>query len=238
MSEPENHQRSTESLSDYAARLQPKPKRAQEWTAEWLANFGNANNWLESICAAHNADLAAAVDEFTRYHHNPIVAQLNKKLATERETSDKIAENARNLHVENVRLAQQLVAEQKKKSSLVGYHENMREIAQLRSQLANERSKLAIAAQICAAKDDQLAAEREQVQALNDIMRLDNQNLNELRSQIAALADALKDMFAMIEEGLLVRDISKDGQPDYAIRMLRFTQRLAKANTALAKEGK
>jgi len=34
----------------------------QEWTPEWLANFGNSENWLQEICNAHNAALAAKWD--------------------------------------------------------------------------------------------------------------------------------------------------------------------------------
>jgi chromosome segregation ATPase len=30
----------------------------QEWTPEWLANFGSAENWLQEICDTHNAALA------------------------------------------------------------------------------------------------------------------------------------------------------------------------------------
>ena len=38
-------------------------KTQGEWTADWLANFGKADNWLESICDAHNAALDAAIAE-------------------------------------------------------------------------------------------------------------------------------------------------------------------------------
>ena len=55
-----------------------------------------------------------------------------------------------------------------------------------------------------------------------------------LRSQRDALAEALRDMFVMMEEGLLIRDISKDGDSDWGMRMLQFTRRLAAANSALA----
>src|SRR5258708_14395 len=32
---------------------------SQEWTPDWLANFGSAENWLEQVCNSHNAALAA-----------------------------------------------------------------------------------------------------------------------------------------------------------------------------------
>lgn len=41
-----------------------------------------------------------------------------------------------------------------------------------------------------------------------------------------ALHEALTDMFAMLDEGLLVRDISKDGEPDWPLRMVKFVRRL------------
>ncbi len=48
------------------------------------------------------------------------------------------------------------------------------------------------------------------------------------------LVEALQELFAMIEEGLLVRDISKDHEADYFTKALKFTQRLSKARTPLA----
>lgn len=45
----------------------------------------------------------------------------------------------------------------------------------------------------------------------------------------AQLEAALKDVFAMIDEGLLVRNTAFDHEPEWAMQALRFTQRLQKA---------
>jgi hypothetical protein len=47
------------------------------------------------------------------------------------------------------------------------------------------------------------------------------------------VAEALRDMFALISEGLLVRDVSNGGRPDYGPRVVKFALRLAKAHKAL-----
>ncbi len=52
-------------------------------------------------------------------------------------------------------------------------------------------------------------------------------------SQESVRSEALADMFAMIDEGLLVRDISKDHLSGWAARQITFVQRLAKNKTAL-----
>jgi len=39
------------------------PRVVQEWTPEWLVNYGSAENWLREICDAHNTELAAAREE-------------------------------------------------------------------------------------------------------------------------------------------------------------------------------
>ena len=46
--------------------------------------------------------------------------------------------------------------------------------------------------------------------------------------------EAARDLFAMIDEGLLVRDISKDAEPSFAMDALKFTMRLKKTPEALA----
>jgi len=58
-----------------------KRSEPQKWTPDWLANFGKADNWLESICGAHNAALAAANDRCVQaaYERNEAVKQLAAK---------------------------------------------------------------------------------------------------------------------------------------------------------------
>lgn len=56
-----------------------------------------------------------------------------------------------------------------------------------------------------------------------------------LRSERSEMLAALKDMFALIDEGWLVRDTSGDGNPSWAMKQLRFVQRLQKAQAAITK---
>lgn len=44
---------------------------------------------------------------------------------------------------------------------------------------------------------------------------------------------ALKDVFALIDENWLVRDISRDGEEGWGLRQLPYIQRLAKARAVL-----
>jgi hypothetical protein len=79
----------------------------QEWMASTveLMIMGNPRNAHYAIADAHNAALAA-----------------------ERRTSEKIAENARNLHIENVRLAQQLADEREKVQELAAEREKIKRL--------------------------------------------------------------------------------------------------------------
>jgi hypothetical protein len=55
---------------------------------------------------------------------------------------------------------------------------------------------------------------------------------------IAAAPDlyaALTDMFALIDEGWLVRQTNEDHKPAFAVRMLPFVARMQKAQAALSK---
>lgn len=49
------------------------------------------------------------------------------------------------------------------------------------------------------------------------------------------LLEACKWFVGALETGLLVRDITKDGQPDWSIKMLSFVKELQNAQTAIAK---
>ena len=49
------------------------------------------------------------------------------------------------------------------------------------------------------------------------------------------LLEALKDIFALMDEGILVRDISNDHKPDWSIKALKLTQILKTAYDAIAK---
>lgn len=49
------------------------------------------------------------------------------------------------------------------------------------------------------------------------------------------LLAALKALLADIDSGLLVRDITRDGEPGWAMHMLHFVQRMQAAQAAIAK---
>lgn len=49
------------------------------------------------------------------------------------------------------------------------------------------------------------------------------------------LLEALKWFIAALENGLLVRDITKDAQSDWALKMMHFVRDLQKATLAVAK---
>jgi hypothetical protein len=55
---------------------------------------------------------------------------------------------------------------------------------------------------------------------------------------IAAAPDllvSLKDIFTLMDEGVLVRNIDDDGKPDFALRMIPVVGRLKRAHDAIAK---
>lgn len=59
-----------------------------------------------------------------------------------------------------------------------------------------------------------------------------------LRKENAELRKALQKFFTWLDEGVLVRNISKDGMPDWSIRMMRFVKELSEANVlAKGREG-
>lgn len=71
-----------------------------------------------------------------------------------------------------------------------------------------------------------IAAEHNAVPALIAVLR-------ELRELVGATTAALADVHKMIDNGELVRDISKDHAPDWAIKAFDFVTRLQKIEQAL-----
>jgi len=55
-------------------------------------------------------------------------------------------------------------------------------------------------------------------------------------SRETQLEAALRDMFAMIDEGLLVRSIVNDHEGDFHLRMVKFMQRLQRAHAPLSQQ--
>jgi hypothetical protein len=56
-----------------------------------------------------------------------------------------------------------------------------------------------------------------------------------LKAEIDELSAALADVFALMDEGYLVRDISGDAEPGFAMRQLPYVERLTKARATLEK---
>lgn len=65
------------------------------------------------------------------------------------------------------------------------------------------------------------------------------ERMEEYRVQRDELLESLKFLFGEMESGNLVRDIKRDGDPDWAMRMMTFTMKLGKAQVAIMNaEGK
>jgi len=62
------------------------------------------------------------------------------------------------------------------------------------------------------------------------------EEVHTLRARLATKQEALVDLFNMIEEGLLVRDITGDNSADYHQNAIAFVMRLKNARAALAQE--
>lgn len=56
---------------------------------------------------------------------------------------------------------------------------------------------------------------------------------NPLADSHEALVAALRDVFALIDEGHLVRNVANDGDPKWALAALKFVERMARAHAAL-----
>lgn len=59
--------------------------------------------------------------------------------------------------------------------------------------------------------------------------------LAQLHDASPELLWSCKMLISMIEDGRLVRDISKDASPDWAFKMMRFTMDLNRVTMAIAK---
>lgn len=70
-------------------------------------------------------------------------------------------------------------------------------------------------------------------QMRNEWAEMDGERIKELESSLAKCREGIEDLFKMMDEGLLVRDISKDGEAGYAMRALEFVVRLKRAKEAL-----
>ncbi|SRR5260370_30495961 len=70
-------------------------------------------------------------------------------------------------------------------------------------------------------------------QLVPHIIKLYGAELEKGNEEIARLREALRDVFAMIDEGLLVRETSKDINADYFKRLTSFAMRLVKAFSVL-----
>jgi len=87
-------------------------------------------------------------------------------------------------------------------------------------------------------KDKANAALRGGISGVNvhELLNKERKDGEDLAEHLAVTQAALADLFAMMDEGLLVRDTSGDLNPNYFKRALDLTTRLAKAYAALPAE--
>jgi len=73
--------------------------------------------------------------------------------------------------------------------------------------------------------------------AILDLPRLQRceTTLGAVTAQRDELLHSLKTLFCWIEDGTLVRDISKDAEPKFALRMMTFVHELGMAKAAIDK---
>jgi hypothetical protein len=86
--------------------------------------------------------------------------------------------------------------------------------------------------------DNLIAKSGAQTDAAIDLAREAQDIANRAIEQRDELAEALRDVFALLDEGWLVRDTSHDHREGFAIRVMPLVQRLSKARAALAKLAK
>lgn len=63
------------------------------------------------------------------------------------------------------------------------------------------------------------------------------EQLDQVQAREKRLREALGDVLAMIDEGWLGRDTSRDHEPDWAVRQMPYVQRLADAKRVIAAGG-
>lgn len=59
--------------------------------------------------------------------------------------------------------------------------------------------------------------------------------VDRLRAERAELLAALKSVMSDIDNGVLVRNVSRDGEPNWSLEMLSFVRRLQECQHAIAK---
>ncbi len=67
----------------------------------------------------------------------------------------------------------------------------------------------------------------------DELFRTNGELANTLGADALRLRAALQDMFALVDEGWLVRNTENDAAPDWGMRQLGFVRRLQKAQAAL-----
>lgn len=72
------------------------------------------------------------------------------------------------------------------------------------------------------------------IAAAQDLAREANDKLDAAVAEVERLKEAINDVCAMIDEGFLVRDTSRDGASDWAVKTMRFMQRLVKITSLRA----
>lgn len=150
---------------------------------------------------------------------------------SEPDTFVKVLMKVTQLHNECVALQSQLLEARESntdfKATNATYHA---EVSRQIEQIVTLKAKLTASEEENATYHGEVTGHVEHIEMLKaEVARLQGEN-QKLRA-------ALLDVFKMIDEGMLVRDITKDGDEFWAFEMLKLVSRLKQARAALKTEG-
>ena len=98
-----------------------------------------------------------------------------------------------------------------------------------------EGSNAAANAALIASAPEQQARIKELEGELLTLITFSADLQHRLEAEKAELVEACQFFITALDTGLLIRDISKDSQSDWALKMIDFARQLEKAQTAIAK---
>ena len=109
---------------------------------------------------------------------------------------------------------------------------------QMASEEQAERACKYLRTIIEAAENSNQAGEDAAVKAADAVRLPDDANAverDQLKELCAELAETAKKFLSYLESGTLIRDISKDHEPGWAVKMIQFVNDLKKLQEAIAK---
>lgn len=80
-----------EILTSVSLRQKLREEEQQQWTPDWLATFGSAENWLQEICEAHKAELDKTYDTCMKFWIAQNERQ-EREISVEREMRGRVEE--------------------------------------------------------------------------------------------------------------------------------------------------